>query len=107
MAGSFAGSFTASGGVSGFTGSPDGDTGLATGGLPDTAFLPAGEELATTTWDGTFPIGYASIGAGVGRLTLTSDVAGGVFQIHFMEDGGRVDLTVDGSAGDYILFQTQ
>ena len=63
--------------------------------------------LVTTTWDGTFPIGYASIGAGIGRLTLTSAVAGGVFQIHFPTDGGRVDLTVTGNAGDYIQFQTQ
>jgi len=63
--------------------------------------------MATTTWDGTFPIGYASIGSGVGRLTLTSDVAGGIFMIHFPVGGGSVNLTVNGSAGDYILFQTQ
>lgn len=63
--------------------------------------------LGTRTWDGTFPIGYASIGAGLGRLTLTSAVAGGTFQIHFPTDGGRATLTVNGNVGDYIPFQTQ
>jgi hypothetical protein len=63
--------------------------------------------VLTTTWNGTFPMGYASIGAGLGRMTLTSNVAGGGFQIHFPTDGGRVDLTVNGNAGDYIQFQTQ
>lgn len=63
--------------------------------------------MATTTWGGTFPMGYASIGAGIGRLTLTSNVAGGVFQIHFPTDGGRRTLTVNGNTGDYIQFQTQ